>query len=444
MKSTQNRGSYQKLIRAFITQIVLISAATFIGVFVSAKIVEHVLIKEALENEAEHFWSKRQSDSDTPLPNTFNLTGFLAPLSDLGSLPKALQLLEPGHGRVQFHGDQPIAYVSDKNGQRLYLLFSESQVQSLALYFGVVPLSIVLLVLYFFSWLIYRQSRKAISPLVKLADAVSELDINTGHVENLDLSKIRLLADADARILIDAIEQYSHRIKDFVTRERQFTQDASHELRTPLAIIKGSYDLLNNNEGLSTQEQKALSRIKRTIENMESLLETLLMLSHEEHSALQQESIVINDLMAEQLEQMKAISTNKDIVTQIEHNALLEIHASEKVMIMLFGNLLRNAFNYTQHGKITVSINTDKTVRITDTGVGMKEAQLEEVFKPFYRANTIDQKGHGVGLSIVSRLCERFSWDIDMQSVEGKGTAVTVSLPAANIIGSKNANDKKS
>lgn len=437
MKKNRNRGSYQKLIRAFVTQIILISVATFIGVFVSAKIVEHVLIKRALENEAEHFWAQRRVNNESPLPNTFNLTGFLAPLAQRDSLPNALQILEPGHGRVKFDGDEPIAYVSDKNGQRLYLLFSESQVQNLALYFGVVPLSIVLLVLYFLSWLVYRQSRKAISPLVKLADAVSDLDINASQSEGLDLSKIRLLADSDAEILIDAIEQYSHRIKDFVTRERQFTRDASHELRTPLAIIKGSYDLLNNNDALPEHDKKALARIHRTIENMEALLDTLLMLSHEEHSALQKETIIVNDLLVEQLQQIQAISTKKNIETQIEQKALLEIQASEKVMVMLFGNLLRNAFNYTQHGKITVSINEDKTVRITDTGVGMKKGQLQEVFKPFYRANTVNEKGHGVGLSIVSRLCERFSWDISMQSIEGKGTAVTVSLPMAKLLGSK-------
>ncbi len=434
MQPLKRTGVRKKLVQVFIMQIALISVATFFGVLASAKIVENVLVKKALESEAEHFWQIRQADRNFPAPNTFNLTGYLAVIGQYDSLPSVLRDLEPGYGRVELNNDDPITYVSDKDGERLYLLFSGSQVSNLAFYFGVVPLSIVLLIVYLVSWLAYRQSSRAISPLVKLADAMAKVDINAIQTTSLDLSSIRASADGDAVVLIDAIEEFTNRTSEFVARERQFARDASHELRTPLAIIKGSFDLLSKNESLPEQDQKALSRVRRTVENMEALLETLLMLSREQHAGIEQEAIIINDLLAEQVDQLKMVYKNHKANIKIEQQALLEINASEKVLAMLFGNLIRNAFNYTNEGEIIISVLKDKRVVVKDSGTGMDEEQLKHAFTPFYRANT-SSDGHGVGLSIVSHLCERFSWKIDAESHVGKGTSVAITLANAKLIG---------
>ncbi len=434
MQPIKRTGVRKKLVRVFLMQIALISVATFAGVFASAKIVENVLVKKALESEAEHYWQIRQTDSSFPAPNTFNLTGYLAEIGQYDRLPAVLRNLEPGYGRVELDNDNPITYVSDKDGERLYLLFSGSQVSKLALYFGVVPLTIVLLIVYLISWLAYRQSSRAISPLVKLADIMAKVDINAIQSNSLDLSDIRASADGDAVVLIDAIEEFTNRTSEFIARERQFARDASHELRTPLAIVKGSFDLLNKNQNLPEQDKKAISRVKRTVENMEALLETLLMLSREQHTGIEQEAIIVNDLLAEQIAQIKTVYKNHKAQLKIKQQALLEINASEKVLAMLFGNLIRNAFNYTNEGEIIISVLKDKRVVIKDSGTGMDEEQLKHAFRPFYRANTASD-GHGVGLSIVAHLCERFAWQIDAESKVGEGTSVSITLPNAKIIG---------
>ncbi|MCG8435677.1 MAG: ATP-binding protein [Gammaproteobacteria bacterium] len=101
---------------------------------------------------------------------------------------------------------------------------------------------------------------------------------------------------------------------------------------------------------------------------------------------------------------------------------------------ILFSNILRNAFNYTQHGKIEITL-SNKTVSVTDSGVGMSPQQLKDAFQPFYRGNATDAPGVGLGLSIVKRLCERFNWELDAQSSPGEGTTVFIQFPQAEIIG---------
>jgi signal transduction histidine kinase len=70
-------------------------------------------------------------------------------------------------------------------------------------------------------------------------------------------------------------------------------------------------------------------------------------------------------------------------------------------------------------------------VEIADTGCGMSEAELGQVFQAFYRASGNNRGGHGVGLAIVKRLSERFGWPVEIQSQRGVGTRVTVRFPQA-------------
>ena len=110
------------------------------------------------------------------------------------------------------------------------------------------------------------------------------------------------------------------------------------------------------------------------------------------------------------------------------HRVLLD--APEKVLSILLGNLLRNAFSYTDAGEVVVEISAGK-VRIRDTGVGMAADQVEAMFRPFVRGEGNRRGGHGVGLTIVRRLSDRFGWPVGIESQAGVGTTVEISFPGA-------------
>ena len=428
-------GLYYKLIRALVLQIGLISLATLVGVFAAAKVVEDVLVRNALEGEAAHFWQLYQQDGNYPRPNTMNLMGYLAVGGNFSEVPPSLRSMQPSYGRTELDGRHPIVYVEDLENARLFLVFDEEQVSELAFYFGVVPLSLVLMLIYLFAFLSYRHTRQAISPLVKLARLVNQFNFREQRIAELDLSELRESADSEVAILIDALDHFTERLELFIERERNFTRDASHELRTPLAVIKSSLALLQKRLDYQPNESKALVLIERTVGDMAALIDTLLLLAREESSPLPEDDILVNDLLATLVEQITQAMGKGQINLEIEENCLLSIRAPEKVLSILFGNLLRNAFSYTHEGLVSIAID-DRCVSVTDSGAGMEREQLDRVFEPFYRGRR-DGQGHGLGMAIVKRLCNRFGWSLKVRSKPGEGTCVSVGFPEARRIGGK-------
>ena len=429
------QGLQYKLIKAFLLQILLISVATLMGVFAAAKIVEDVLVREALQGEADHFWERYRQNRNFPAPDTLNMSGYLASNGDFSKVPGALRALQPGFGRALIEGRQPIVYIEDNDDSRLYLVFDEQQVAALSFYFGVVPLSLVLVLIYVFAWMSYRQSRDAISPVISLAHIVESFDFKKQGLAELDLSELRQTTDSDVAKLIDALDHFTERLELFIERERNFTRDASHELRTPLAVIKSSLALLHKRSDYQPNEQRSLQTIESTLRDMEGLIDTLLLLAREESSPLPEDDVLINDLLSNLIEQVGRAVTNDKISVEIEQNCLLSVPAAEKVLSILLTNLLRNAFSYTQAGTVCITIDENR-VTIADTGIGMEQKQLKQVFEPVYRVQET-QNGHGLGLTIVKRLCNRFGWKLKIRSKPGEGTAISVVFPKARRVGGK-------
>lgn len=423
-------GIKAKLIRVFVLQILAISVATVLGVYAAAFIVEQVLVREALNGEASHFWSHYEKNPDFPLPDTNNLTGYLAEGEQAG-VPEWLRGAEPGFGRRETpSGGDPVVHVSARDGKHLILVFDEMQVSGLAFYFGIAPLTGVLLLIYVLTWVGYVLSRRAVSTIVQLADAVRSFDFQEGSFEGFKLDEFVDTADPEVLALMNALDQFSSRLERFVARERTFTRNASHELRTPLAVIKGNLELLQKFPDLPKRDE-VIERMARTVRDMESLVETLLILARESESKLTWSSVVLNDLVSEQFDQVRRAMNKPQIKTKVTADCLLETEAPERVLGIIFHNLLRNAITFTDTGEVSVHID-EHSVVIRDTGCGMSEADLERVFEPFFRAHDRSNEGYGLGLAIVSRLCRRFGWPLEVDSELGVGTVFRVNFPKAN------------
>lgn len=418
-----------KLIKVFLIQVVLISLVTIAGIYAAKTTVEDVLVREALQGEAEHFWQLRQQQPDFPLPNTMNLVAYLGKGNDMSAVPEALRDLRPGLQRAQFAGEAPLVYVEDQGDDRLFLVFDEVKVSRLALVFGILPLAAVLVTLYLLAWIAYRQSHKAVSPIVKLARAVEEAEIREGNLPDLDLSELRQIPDEEVTSLVKALDQFTHRLELFIDRERLFTRDASHELRTPIAVLRSAMELLERR--YEVEEDKTIRRIYRTLYDMEALIETLLLLAREQEDTLPSSRVVVNERISEEVETLRLLFQDKALAVQIEEESQLVLKAPERVLLILIGNLLRNAFNYTPKGTIAVRI-WDQGFAVKDSGVGMDEEQVKQVFQPFYQAEK-DGNGYGLGMTIVKRLCNRYNWHLRITSELGSGTEISVYFPKAQL-----------
>ena len=433
-RSTNNRVQ-SRLLRVFLLQLVLISVVTVIGVITASLIVERLLVKKALQGEAEFYWDHRAENADFPLPQTLNLAAYLS--SDKQqAIPDSYRKLGLGQHRVDNEGQGQIVHVSERNGERLYLLFDGGTVGNLAFYFGVVPLILVLLTMYGFAFFAYVLSKQAVSPITRLASVIENFDLNKRDANELNLASLDQSSNSETEILANALDHFVQRSSASIERERNFTRYASHELRTPLAVIQGSASSLELLE-LDGAPARAVQRIKRTSRQMGDLLNTLLILAREEKSSDSDSAtpLNVNDLADTLLAQLSVVHSDKNNDSNISHRGQLRVQAPESVLSIVLGNLLGNAFSYTSNGSIQVTVDSNK-ILVADTGVGMDTNTIDQAFEPFFRADAengtyqntgqSDGQHQGLGLAIVKHSCQNYGWEIELESEQGSGTRVTI------------------
>jgi len=428
---TLKPGIAHRFGRAVAIQLTLVAVAAVLGTWGAGWVMKELLVKQALETEANYFWKSRQQNPDFNLPDTRNLTGFLSTENNSSLLPADLQDLDSGFHELPSQSDYSVALVSQKNNEKLVLLFDGEQVHELTLYFGLLPLGVVLVLVYCSIYLGYRFYRSSVSPVISLAKKVESLDLesvgnNEFKPETLDLS-----TDREIVTLTKALDRLTKRVREFISRERDFTRDVSHELRSPLTVISIACDMLLTEQELVRPAKNSVHRIKRAADDMKSLAEAFLLLARESDGSLTTEPVNVNELLAEEAERFRPLLEGKPVELNIKANCQLEVNAPSKVLSVIISNFLGNAVMYTDTGTIDLIIDSNRLI-VQDSGIGMEVDDKGQAFKPYFRGSNSRRGGHGVGLSIVKKLSDRFSWQVDLTSEPGVGTTATLHMPQAN------------
>jgi len=425
---TEPPGLRRKLRIAFM-QAAAISLAAVIGVFAASAVLKNVLIQRALQQEAAHFWQRLERDPRAAMPDTYNMTGYLVPPLAAATLPPTLRPLGPGYHALPRAQGGSLVLVEERGDARLYLLFKQEQVDSLAFWFGVVPLALVLASVYLTAWLTYRSSRRAVSPVIWLARQVEQWDPLRPDARTLEPSRLPGDVEGETLTLANSLHGFASRIGRFVQREHDFTRDASHELRTPLTVIRVAGDMMEADPTLSPTARRSLKRIQAAGRDMEALIEAFLILAREGDTGLPDEDFDAGELAREELDKVAPLLAGRPVQLALHEEAPLVLHAPARVFSVLLGNLLRNACHYTESGSVTVTVRAD-AITVADTGVGMSGEELAQAFDPFFRGGDQRKDGQGIGLSIVRRLSERHGWPVRLESEPGRGTTATISFPS--------------
>lgn len=435
-RDVQDGQISSKLVRVFILQILAISFAAAMGGWVATIVVERLLVKHALDAESQYFWRQRSTNPRHPLPDTRNLIGYMAIRGDMRRVPLALRQEALGYHRVFIpHRGLVITHISQQGEDVLYLVFDQIQVTRASFIVGVAPLVAALLVIYFLTWLGYISSKRAVSPLVKLAEKVESFDFGSTNIENLQLKEIAAEADIETLSLLRAFEHFTMRMQTMLERERLFTRNASHELRTPVAVVLANLDLLKQRADDPKMREDIIRRMRRAIYDMKGLIETLLLLARDDDKPkIDRKMVDITKLAQRELEMQSTACAREgvgyDLV--VEHELLVD--APDTVLSMILANLIRNAFTYTEEGRVEVIVK-HRSVTVLDTGIGMSKEDLVHAFEPFFRGGNHDNIGYGLGLALVAKLCDRYSWQVKTDSIEGEGTSVTIVFPDASWVG---------
>lgn len=257
-------------------------------------------------------------------------------------------------------------------------------------------LSLLAILLCSFGYVLSKLSLRLIEPINQLATQLNENTHNT--------QQDFIISDHSAtefHQLSHLLNQYRYEINDLIKREQAFARYASHELRTPLTVIKGSNALLQKIER-NAFDTRQLNRINHATYQMSTIIEALLSLvkyeRNQDNSSLrmfsQQELSTI-------IQQNSIQASEKNISINLKTHSEPEINASEAIMNMIIGNLLRNAIAVTEQGSIYIEMTQDY-IQIKDEGSGLSSQSNND--------------GHGLGLLIVNDLCHRYHWQFTLEN----------------------------
>ena len=267
------------------------------------------------------------------------------------------------------------------------------------------------------------------SPIVKLRRATrrfAEGDLHT----RLDIKRRDELGD-----LAREFDEMAERIETLVASEKRLTQDISHELRSPLARLNVALELARSRANPETSN--FIERIETESKRLNEMISRLLVLSKLENRSENFEKHEIN--LTRLFEQ---VVTDADFEAQGDEKSVkitrkdeVKVLGNETLLRSAIENVLRNAVKYTPEKtsvEVALEKNGSKTiVAVRDFGAGVPEAELEKLFRPFYRVHAArDRKtgGIGLGLAIAERAVQAHDGAIRARNTE-QGLLVEISLP---------------
>ena len=192
-----------------------------------------------------------------------------------------------------------------------------------------------------------------------------------------------------------------------------FIKDTTHELNTPISAILMSTESDKLNE---KQIQRIRLSAKRISEVYKDL--TYVFLKKKEEKTI--EKLNLKTVLEEQLEYFKILASKKRLEVDIKLEDL-EYEMNRDDFIRVINNLISNAIKYNKvGGKLNIYLENE-TLQVQDSGIGIEQKKLDDIFKRYYRGTT-QEGGFGIGLSIVSFICQKYNIKIDIKSKENLGT----------------------
>ncbi len=234
-------------------------------------------------------------------------------------------------------------------------------------------------------------------------------------------------------------------LRDF-TREAElekaktiFLGMISHELRTPMSAIKGYVSvLLGSEEALSDTGKEYLQTIDISIKQLLNLANELIDLSRLESGEIElyREQVFLPPIIKQAAKMVRQEFASRNLTLQVEvEENLPQLYVDKNRVLQILLNLLSNAYKYTPQGGATLRVSQDEawvTIKVSDTGVGIKPSDQANMFSRFFRANDRHVQragGTGLGLNITKGLTELHGGALTFTSQYGVGTTFQATLP---------------
>ncbi|WP_020588742.1 sensor histidine kinase [Desulfobacter curvatus] len=236
------------------------------------------------------------------------------------------------------------------------------------------------------------------------------------------------------------IETQMGELKASDQMRRELVANVSHDLRTPLATLQGYIEtlLIKDNQYSGEERRHYLDIAIRHCRRLNTLVSELLELARLESVRMEisPEPFDPRELIQDICQKFTLAAEQKEIeLSQRFETAVPFVEADIALIERALENLIENALNYTPvNGRVLVSVSleTEVAIRVSDTGTGIPERELPHIFNRFYQSDPFSRKkeGHtGLGLAITARILKLHGRKIQVESQPGKGSCFSFSLP---------------
>ncbi len=248
---------------------------------------------------------------------------------------------------------------------------------------------------------------------------------------------------AETEHIVEAFNQLLQRMKVLDDSRQEFVSNVSHELKTPLTSMKVLADSLLMQENAPAElYREFMEDIVSEIDRENRIITDLLALvkMDKTSSELNITAVNINELAELILKRLRPIARKLDVELVFESVRPVVAEVDEVKMNLIMSNLVENAIKYNkEHGWVKVSVDADHqyfTFEVTDSGIGIPEDSLTQIYERFYRVDKSHSReigGTGLGLAISKNAVLAHRGFITVTSTEGEGTTFLVKIPLTYI-----------
>lgn len=269
--------------------------------------------------------------------------------------------------------------------------------------------------------------------------AEEAFQLKHGPTVYFDVHVSRLLSQypIQGRVLkLHNVTDKKHREHELVRSNQQLDQiifKTTHDLKAPLMSAMGLVALAE--KAPPAEQPKYLELIRKSLSNLDSLIEEMNDFFRNDKMAVQREKIDIAKVLRDETDNLKNLSDEKGIFIAYEVHGAVDFYSDSVRVKTIIGNILSNAVKYYDPQKkrpfvnISITINKDICVlKMADNGIGIEARYQSKIFDLFFRATDRTQ-GTGLGLFIVKDTIEKLKGSIEVDSAVGLGTTFTISIP---------------
>jgi len=238
--------------------------------------------------------------------------------------------------------------------------------------------------------------------------------------------------------MMEDMSKANKELKELDKSKSEFLNIVSHELKTPLTALIAHLEVIEDmKSNLTKEELNSLEAIRRNSDNLKMLISNILEIARMESGKFELTKINLNleKLIKESARELQILAKQKSLNIRTKIKKLPKIKADDTRLKEIMNNLITNAIKFTERGSITISAQKKGgfvEVKVADTGVGIPNNKIKNIFQKFYQVDTSISRrygGTGLGLSITKKIIENHGGEIKVDSIKGKGTIFTFTLP---------------